>query len=57
MQHRPYVIEFDDGSHVTARAVIVVSGAKYRRLSVDEPLRFEDAGVYYGATVVEAQLG
>jgi thioredoxin reductase (NADPH) len=53
---RPYVIEFDDGSHVTARAVIVASGAEYRRLSVDEPLRFEGAGVYYGATFVEAQL-
>jgi len=53
---RPYVIEFDDGSNVTARAVIVASGAEYRRLSVDEPLRFEGAGVYYGATFVEAQL-
>src|SRR5207245_10109352 len=27
---RPYVIEFDDGSYVTARAVIVASGAEYR---------------------------
>ena len=53
---RPYVIEFDDGSHVTARAVIVASGAEYRRLSVDEPLRFEGTGVYYGATFVEAQM-
>jgi thioredoxin reductase (NADPH) len=53
---RPYVIEFDDGSHVTARAIIVASGAEYRRLSVDEPLRFEGAGVYYGATFVEAQM-
>ena len=52
----PYVIEFDDGSYVTARAVIVASGAEYRRLSVDEPLRFEGAGVYYGATFVEAQM-
>jgi thioredoxin reductase (NADPH) len=53
---KPYVIEFDDGSHVTARAVIVASGAEYRRLSVDEQLRFEGAGVYYGATFVEAQM-
>jgi thioredoxin reductase (NADPH) len=53
---KPYVIEFDDGSHVTARAVIVASGAEYRRLTVDEPLRFEGAGVYYGATFVEAQM-
>jgi thioredoxin reductase (NADPH) len=53
---RPYVIEFDDGSRVTARAVIVASGAEYRRLSVDEHLRYEGAGVYYGATFVEAQM-
>ena len=53
---RPYVIEFDDGSHVTARAVIVASGAEYRRLSVGEPLQYEGAGVYYGATFVEAQM-
>ena len=34
----------------------MASGAEYRRLSVDEPLRFEGAGVYYGATFVEAQM-
>ena len=55
-KRRPYVIEFDDGSNVTARTVIVASGAEYRRLSVDEPSRFEGAGVYYGATFVEAQM-
>jgi len=53
---RPFRIEFDDDSHVVARTIIVASGAEYRRLSVAEPLRFEGAGVYYGATFVEAQL-
>ncbi len=53
---RPYAIEFDDGSHVAARTIIVASGAEYRRLSVDGSARFEGAGVYYGATFVEAQL-
>ena len=53
---RPYVIQFDDGSHVAARAIIVASGAEYRRLSVENPLQFDGAGVYYGATLVEAQL-
>jgi thioredoxin reductase (NADPH) len=53
---RPYRIDFDDHSHVAARTIIVASGAEYRRLSVAEPQRFEGAGVYYGATFVEAQL-
>ena len=53
---KPYVIEFDDGSKVSARAIIIASGAEYRRLAVGEPLRFEGAGIYYGATFVEAQL-
>jgi len=53
---RPYRIEFDDDSHVAARTIIVASGAEYRRLSVAQPLRFEGASVYYGATFVEAQL-
>lgn len=34
----------------------MASGAEYRRLSVDEPLRYEGTGVYYGATFVEAQM-
>ena len=53
---RPYAIEFDDGSHVAARTIIIASGAEYRRLSVDQAARFEGAGLYYGATFVEAQL-
>jgi thioredoxin reductase (NADPH) len=53
---RPYVIEFDDGSHVAATTVIVASGAEYRRLSVDDVQRFEGAGLYHGATFIEAQL-
>jgi thioredoxin reductase (NADPH) len=53
---KPYAIEIDDGSRVRARAVIIATGAEYRRLSVDNLSQFEGAGVYYGATFVEAQL-
>lgn len=53
---KPYTIEIDDGSRTTARAVIIATGAEYRRLSVDNLSRFEGVGVYYGATFVEAQL-
>jgi thioredoxin reductase (NADPH) len=53
---KPYAIEFDDGSRVAARTIIIASGAEYRRLSVDGSERFTGAGVYYGATFVEAQM-
>src|SRR6185369_5558597 len=36
--------------------VILASGAEYRRLPVENLSRFEGAGVYYGATFIEAQL-
>jgi thioredoxin reductase (NADPH) len=45
-----------DGSEIAARAVIIASGANYRRLAVDDLERFEGAGVYYAATEMEARL-
>ncbi|HEY3268352.1 MAG TPA: FAD-dependent oxidoreductase [Armatimonadota bacterium] len=53
---KPYVIEIDGGARIAARTVILATGARYRRLSVDNLDQFEGAGVYYGATFVEAQL-
>ncbi len=53
---RPYVVELDDGERIRARAVVIASGARYRRLGVENLTRFENAGVYYGATFVEAKL-
>jgi len=41
---------------VQGHAVVVASGAAYRRLALPELPRFEGVGVYYGATRVEAQL-
>ena len=53
---KPYALQIDNGPRVPARAVIVATGAEYRKLSLDNPSRFEGAGVYYGATFIEAQL-
>jgi thioredoxin reductase (NADPH) len=53
---RPYTIEIDDGPRVPARAVIIATGAEYRKLSLPNLPQFEGAGVYYGATFMEAQL-
>lgn len=52
----PYTIELDDGTMVPARTIVIASGAQYRRLELSNLSRFEGAGVYYGATFMEAQL-
>ena len=54
--HGFHVVALDDGSEIPTRAVIVASGARYRRLAVDDLARFEGAGVYYAATDLEARV-
>jgi thioredoxin reductase (NADPH) len=51
-----HVIVLADGSEIPARAVIIATGARYRRLQVDDLERFEGAGVYYAATDLEARV-
>lgn len=53
---QPYAIELSDGAVVRGRAVIVATGAAYRKLPLPNLSQFEGVGVYYGATHVEAQL-
>ena len=53
---QPYTLELDEGPRVPARAVIIASGAEYRRLSIANLAQFEGTGVYYAATFMEAQL-
>lgn len=53
---KPYAIETEDGQRVPARTVVIATGAAYRRLSLENLSQFEGAGVYYGATPMEAQL-
>jgi thioredoxin reductase (NADPH) len=53
---RPYVIEVENGARISARTVVIATGAQYRKLPLENLSRFEGAGVYYGATFVEAQL-
>ena len=55
-ERRPYAIEIDGGPRVPARAVIIATGADYRKASIPNLERFEGSGVYYGATFIEAQL-
>jgi len=53
---RPFVIELENGARISTRTVMIATGAQYRKLPMENLSRFEGAGVYYGATFVEAQL-
>jgi thioredoxin reductase (NADPH) len=53
---QPYEVRIDAAAPVHARAVIIATGAEYRRPSIDNLSQFEGAGVYYAATPMEAQL-
>ena len=51
-----YTVEIDGGPRIQARAVIIATGAEYRKPALANLSAFEGAGVYYGATPMEAQL-
>ena len=52
----PYRIVLDDGASVRARAIVIATGARYRKLPIATLPVYEGRGVYYGATAVEARL-
>jgi thioredoxin reductase (NADPH) len=52
----PYRIVLDDGHSLSARTIVIASGAQYNRLAVPNLAQYEGAGIYYGATYIEAQL-
>ena len=52
----PHIVEADNGARIPARTIVIATGAQYRRPQLENLSRFEGAGVYYGATFVEAQL-
>lgn len=54
--HRPYIVEVENGNRIQARTVLIATGAQYRKLPLKNLSQFEGAGVYYGATFVERQL-
>jgi thioredoxin reductase (NADPH) len=49
-------VALDGGQRVTARAVILATGAAYRRLGVPALEALNGAGVYYGGPVTEAPV-
>jgi thioredoxin reductase (NADPH) len=53
---QPYRIHLEEDQVVTARAVVIATGARYRKLDVPNYERFEGQGIHYAATAMEAQL-
>src|ERR1700722_12498672 len=52
----PLALELGDGGRVKAAAVVIASGAHYRRLDVPNLREFEGRGVWYWASPIEARL-
>jgi thioredoxin reductase (NADPH) len=50
------LVHLDGGQTVTAKCLLIATGADYRRLDVEGSEKFEGTGVYYAATVAEGQL-
>jgi thioredoxin reductase (NADPH) len=51
-----FVLRLSGGTDVAGRAVIVATGARYRRLDAVRLEQFESRGVYYAATELEARM-
>jgi thioredoxin reductase (NADPH) len=49
-------VDLANGERARARAVVIASGARYRRLAVENVAAFEGSGVHYWATPLEAKL-
>src|SRR5258705_11001650 len=53
---KPYALGIDGTEQLPARAIIIATGAEYRKLAIDNLPRFEGAGAYYSPTPMEPQL-
>jgi len=51
-----YSVHLEDGGRIDARALIIASGAQYRKPAIPHVSQFEGAGVYYSASRMESQL-
>ena len=54
VQGPAHTVQFDDGTSVSARAVILATGVIYRQLTADGCDQLTDRGIYYGATLSQA---
>jgi thioredoxin reductase (NADPH) len=51
-----HVVQLEEGHEIAARAVVLATGAEYRRLPLEELCDYEGLSVFYAAGPPEAQL-
>jgi thioredoxin reductase (NADPH) len=54
--NRRHTVRLEDDHEIAARAVVIATGAQYRRLPVDDLDQYEGISVFYAAGPPEAQL-
>jgi thioredoxin reductase (NADPH) len=55
-ENAPFVLRLSNSERAMARAIVIATGARYRRLAVDGLEAFEGASVHYWASPLEAKL-
>ncbi|MFC6644647.1 FAD-dependent oxidoreductase [Granulicella cerasi] len=53
---RPFRLTLEEGLQVRSRAIVIATGARYRRLDVSNFDRYDMDGINYSATALEARL-
>ena len=53
---RPYTLALDGDQIVRTNAIVVATGARYRKLDLPNYAKYEGQGIHYAATAMEAQL-
>ena len=52
----PFMLKLSNNEHARARAIVIATGARYRRLAVEGLESFEGTSVHYWASPLEAKL-
>ena len=52
----PYTIRLGCSGSLRCKTIVIASGARYRKLNLDNESKYEGLGIYYAATALEAGL-
>jgi thioredoxin reductase (NADPH) len=52
---RPYRVTLDDGQQISSRTIVLATGAQYNKPAIENLDAFTGKGIYYDATLMEAQ--
>jgi thioredoxin reductase (NADPH) len=55
-ENKHNVLELDTGEKIVSKALLIASGAAYKKLDIPNLEKFEGRGVYYAATKMEATI-